>query len=59
MSEFSGEMGKNISTVSPEVMGRLRAHSMEVIDEYSAADPDYSGRVGALMHEFMKLTGKT
>ncbi len=58
MDEFTGEMGKNISTVNDDVMAQLRKHSMEVVDEYSQEDPDYSGRVGDLLHEFMRLTGK-
>ena len=58
MDEFTGEMDKKISTVSDDVMAQLRKHSMEVVDEYSAEDPDYCGRIGELLHEFMQLTGK-
>ncbi|WP_163851670.1 TRAP transporter substrate-binding protein [Pseudooceanicola aestuarii] len=58
MKEFTDDMGKSISTVGPDVMAQLRDMSMEVVDEYSAEDPEYSGRVGAMLHEFMALTGK-
>ncbi|WP_026759049.1 substrate-binding domain-containing protein [Sediminimonas qiaohouensis] len=58
MKEFTDDMGKNISTVTPDVMQQLRAKSLEVVDEYSQEDPEYCGRLGDMMHEFMKLTGK-
>ena len=58
MDEFTGQMGKNLSQVNDDVMSQLRTHSMEVVDEYSKEDPEYCGRVGELLHEFMRLTGK-
>jgi TRAP-type mannitol/chloroaromatic compound transport system substrate-binding protein len=58
MEEFTGKMGKDISVVGNDVMEQLRHHSMAVVDEYSEQDPKYSGRVGAMLHEFMRLTGK-
>lgn len=58
MDTFTGEMNKNILHVSDNVMEQLRIKSMEVVDEYSAEDPEYSGRVGEILHEFMRLTGK-
>lgn len=58
MDEFTGKMGKNISRVSDDVMAQLRQHSLAVVDEYSKEDPEYCGKIGDLMHEFMRLTGK-
>lgn len=58
MDTFTGEMGKNVSRVSDDVMSQLRKHSLEVVDEYSQEDPEYCGKLGAMMHEFMRLTGK-
>lgn len=58
MDTFTGEMGKNISRVSEDVMSELRAKSLEVVDEYSQEDPEYCGKLGDMMHEFMRLTGK-
>ncbi|MCV2882987.1 TRAP transporter substrate-binding protein [Actibacterium sp. XHP0104] len=58
MDEFTNKMGKTVSTVSDDVLAQLRKHSLEVVDEYSKEDPEYSGRVGDLLHEFMRLTGK-
>lgn len=58
MDTFTGEMNKNISRVSDDVMSQLRAKSLEVVDEYSAEDPEYCGKLGDMMHEFMRLTGK-
>lgn len=58
MEEFTGEMGKSISRVNEDVIAEMRVHSMEVVDEYSAQDPEYCGKVGAILHDFMRLTGK-
>ncbi|WP_264214408.1 TRAP transporter substrate-binding protein DctP [Leisingera thetidis] len=58
MKEFTEEMGKDIVTVSPSVMAELRDKSLEVVDEYSKGDPEFSGRIGEKLHEFMRLTGK-
>jgi len=58
MDVFTSEMGKNISHVSEDVMSELRAKSLEVVDEYSQEDPEFCGRLGGMMHEFMRLTGK-
>jgi len=59
MDEFTTEMGKAISTANEDVMALLRQKSMEVVDEYSAEDPEHCGRVGELLHEFMRMTGRT
>lgn len=58
MEEFTGPMGKSISRVSDDIIAEMRHYSMEVVDEYSAQDPEYCGKVGAIMHDFMRLTGK-
>lgn len=58
MNTFSNEMGKNISHLNEDAIAALRAKSMEVVDEYSAADPKYCGKLGAILHDFMKITGK-
>lgn len=58
MDEFTGQMGKNISRLNEDVVAQVREHSMEVVDEYSQQDPEFSGRVGDVLHEFMRLTGK-
>ncbi len=58
MEEFTGPMGKHVSRVSDDVVAEMRQHSLAVVDEFSAQDPQYCGRVGAILHEFMRLTGK-
>lgn len=58
MEEFTSRMGKNISTMNDDVLVQARKHSLDVVDDYSKQDPDYSGRIGSLLHEFMALTGK-
>lgn len=58
MKIFTDDMGKSISRLNDDVTSEIRIKSMEVVDEYSAADPEYSGKVGAILHEFMKTTGK-
>ncbi len=54
MDEFTGQMGKNISRLNEDVIAQVREHSMEVIDEYSQQDPEFSGRVavGADQNQF-------
>lgn len=56
--EFVNELGGEITNLDPAVVEELRVKSMEVVDEFAERDPDYSGRVAELLHEFMRLTGK-
>ncbi|WP_417249480.1 TRAP transporter substrate-binding protein [Celeribacter sp.] len=56
--EFVKELGGEITNLEPAVVEELRVKSMEVVDEYAERDPNYSGRVAELLHEFMRLTGK-
>lgn len=56
--EFVEELGGEITTLEPEVVEQLRVKSMEVVDEFAERDPQYSGRVAELLHEFMRLTGR-
>ncbi|MCC5857140.1 MAG: TRAP transporter substrate-binding protein DctP [Ectothiorhodospiraceae bacterium] len=58
MRDFVENDGGEIVHMEDEVMEAVRVYTMEVVDEVSERDPDYSGRVGALLHEFMQLTGK-
>ena len=53
-SQFKGE----IVTMNPDTVSLFRKYSMDVVDEYSKLDPKYCGEVGALLHKFMKMTGK-
>lgn len=58
MDEYQKKGLGKIVTLDPESVARMRAHSLEVIDEYSKKDPEYCGRIGALMHDFLKMTNK-
>ncbi len=58
MEEFVNDYDGEIIHMEDEVIEQMRVHSMAVVDEVSERDPDYSGKVGALLHEFMEITGK-
>lgn len=55
--EFVKKGGK-ISTMNPETVALMRKYSLDVVDEYSKKDPKYCGKVGALLHEYYKMTGR-
>ena len=58
MDLFKSQYKGQIVTMAPETVATMRTFSLEVIDEYSKLDPKYCGRVGELMHKFLKMTGK-
>lgn len=58
MQEFVEDFGGEIAQMDPSVMELIQRESLAVVDEISEQDPLYSGRVGELLHEFMRLTGK-
>ncbi|MFC4667511.1 TRAP transporter substrate-binding protein DctP [Seohaeicola nanhaiensis] len=55
---FVNKSGGEISMMEASVLEEMRMKSLEVVDEISAQDPKYSGRIGELLHEFMRQTGK-
>jgi len=55
--QFVDEMGGELTTLDEEALANLRRYSLEVVDEYSAKDPEYCGVVGPMLHEFQKLRG--
>lgn len=55
---FVNEAGGAISMMEDSVLEEMRVKSLEVVDEISEQDPKYSGRIGTLLHEFMRQTGK-
>jgi len=55
---FKEKFKGQVVTLEPEAVAMMRKFSLEVIDEYSKLDPKYCGRVGELMHKFLKMTGK-
>lgn len=55
---FVNKSGGEISMMEDSVLEEMRVKSLEVVDEISAQDPKYSGRIGELLHEFMRQTGK-
>lgn len=58
MASFVEDHGGEVVMMEDSVMEEMRVASMAVVDEISAQDPRYSGRVGELLHEFMRMTGK-
>ncbi|UZD90369.1 TRAP transporter substrate-binding protein [Cognatishimia activa] len=55
--QFVEEMGGELTRLDDAAIANLRRYSMEVVDEFSAKDPKFSGRVGEMLHEFQKLRG--
>jgi TRAP-type mannitol/chloroaromatic compound transport system substrate-binding protein len=55
MQKFQDDYNGKIVQMNSQAVERLREHSLEVIDEYSKMDPKYCGRVGDLMHKFLKM----
>ncbi|WP_290650432.1 TRAP transporter substrate-binding protein [Aquisalimonas sp.] len=58
MQDFVNDYDGEIIQMEDSVIEQMREHSMAVVDEVSEQDPEYSGKVGDLLHEFMELTGK-
>lgn len=50
--------GGEVLQMNDDVISLMRQKTLEVVDLQSKKDPKYSGKVGALLHEFMALTGK-
>jgi TRAP-type mannitol/chloroaromatic compound transport system substrate-binding protein len=55
---FTENEGGTITMLDEETIVALRTASLEVVDEFSERDPQYSGAVGAMLHDFMRMTGK-
>lgn len=58
IKEFAKDYKGQTVEMDSSVMGAIRKYSMEVVDEDAKRDQKYSGKVAALLHEFMKMTGK-
>lgn len=58
MEDFVNDYDGEIVHMDEAVIEEMRHHSMAVVDEVSEQDRNYSAKVGALLHEFMELTGK-
>ncbi|AUH35355.1 TRAP transporter substrate-binding protein [Paracoccus tegillarcae] len=55
--QFVDEMGGELTQLDDEALENLRRYSLEVVDEYSAKDPEYCGKLGPMLHDFQKLRG--
>lgn len=55
---FVNEAGGELSMMEDSVIEQMRVKSLEVVDEISEQDPKYSGRIGEMLHEFMRQTNK-
>ncbi|MFP5508483.1 MAG: TRAP transporter substrate-binding protein [Alphaproteobacteria bacterium] len=51
-------MGGELTQLDQEAQDNLRKYSLEVVDDFSKQDPKYCGRVGEMLHEFLKVTGR-
>lgn len=57
--QFANEMDGELVQLDEEALNNLRRASLEVVDDFSAQDPQYSGRLGEMLHEFLRVTGRT
>ena len=57
--KFVNEMGGELVQLDEEALSNLRMASLEVVDDFSAQDPQYSGRLGEMLHEFLRITGRS
>lgn len=55
--KFVDEQGGELTTLDEEALANLRKYSLEVVDAYSAKDPEYCGKLGPMLHELQKLRG--
>lgn len=58
MRDFVEKQKGEVIRMEDAVMEEMRRRSMEVVDDLSKQDPKYSGKIGDILHEFMRLTGK-
>lgn len=57
--EFVADHGGELVQLDEDALENLRRYSLEVVDDFSEQDPEYSGRVGEMLHEFLRMTGRT
>lgn len=58
MQDFVNDYDGEIVRMDPAIIEQMRVKSLEVVDDLSKRDPEFSGKIGSLLHEFMRLTGK-
>lgn len=58
VSSFVNDHGGALVMMEDSVLEQIRTAAMAVVDEISAQDPRYSARLGTMLHEFMRFTGK-
>ncbi|MBK5926251.1 TRAP transporter substrate-binding protein [Rhodobaculum claviforme] len=56
---FVEEFGGELVRLDDDALAQLRTASMAVVDEFSAQDPQYSGRLGEMLHDFMRQLGRS
>lgn len=56
--EFVNNMGGTLTQMDDDTVRALRTASLEVVDDFSAQDPKYSGRLGEMLREFLTMTGR-
>jgi TRAP-type mannitol/chloroaromatic compound transport system substrate-binding protein len=56
--EFVNDFNGTLTRMNDETVAAFRTASLEVVDEFSAQDPEYSGRLGEMLREFLTMTGR-
>ncbi|MDP5217293.1 hypothetical protein Q5Y75_08705 [Ruegeria sp. 2205SS24-7] len=55
--KFVEEMGGELTQLDANTIADLQRYYLEVVDDFSAKDPKYCGRVGEMLHEYQRLRG--
>lgn len=56
--DFVNDHGGELVQLDDAAVADLKRHSLAVVDDFSAQDPQYSGRVGEMLHEYLRVTGQ-
>jgi TRAP-type mannitol/chloroaromatic compound transport system substrate-binding protein len=56
--DFVDDHGGELVQLDEQALADLRRYSLEVVDDFSQQDPEYSGRLGEMLHEFLRTSGR-
>ncbi|MGY6635434.1 MAG: TRAP transporter substrate-binding protein [Alkalilacustris sp.] len=56
--EFVEDFGGELVQMDEDTLAALTSASLEVVDDFSQQDPDHSGRLGEMLHEFLRTIGR-
>jgi TRAP-type mannitol/chloroaromatic compound transport system substrate-binding protein len=56
--EFVENFNGTLVRMEDEVVQNFRTASLEVVDELAEQDPEYCGKLGPMLHDFLRMTGR-